>query len=78
MSSPICVSDTFHFSHYYWNEESVLGDSESEEDSPELLRPHPVPADTIRLKFYSQVMGDGECQIVCMNVCVCVVCVFSR
>ena len=66
MSSPttaICVSDTFHFSHYYWRSwdlsEAANGDDSSGEET-EVYKPKEVKSDDIKLKFYSQVLDDGS------------------
>jgi len=53
-ASPICVSDTFHYSHYYWRE--IENDSSDDE---EIHKPEPVTKDCIQLKFYVQILGDG-------------------
>lgn len=62
-TDPICVSDTFHFSHYYWrswdlSEAANAEDSSGEET--EVYKPKEVKSDDIKLKFYSQVMDDGS------------------
>jgi len=53
---PICVSDSFHFSHYYWREHGVGSDGEhsDSESQTEAYKPKPVPKDKIKLKFYAQ------------------------
>lgn len=61
----ICVQDTFHFSHYYWRElEGANSKDESDDDSTTpAFKPKPVQRDTVKLKFYAQVMGDASEQI---------------
>ena len=62
-TDPICVSDTFHFSHYYWRSwdlsEAANADDSSGEET-EVYKPKEVKSDDIKLKFYSQVMDDGS------------------
>ena len=63
-TTPICVSDTFHFSHYYWrswdlSEQQPNSDDSSGEET-EVYKPKEVKSDDIKLKFYSQVMDDGS------------------
>lgn len=56
-TSPICVQDTFHFSHYYWREieNQNSADASSDDDSTTpTMKPKPVQKDTIKLKFYAQ------------------------
>ena len=68
-SDPICVSDTFHFSHYYWRSwenpgnasTSSSDDSSGDEADVVLYKPKQVQDEhDIKLKFYSQVMDDGS------------------
>lgn len=57
-SSPVCVADTFHFSHYYWRELAGTNSNDSSDDeSVTALKPKPVAKDTIKLKFYAQGMS---------------------
>jgi phosphoglycerate dehydrogenase-like enzyme/ribulose-5-phosphate 4-epimerase/fuculose-1-phosphate aldolase/SAM-dependent methyltransferase len=69
MSDPIMVSDTFHFSHYYWSTGDLSGaantsgnaDGDSSgEESEMIYQPKEVKSDDIKLKFYAQVMDDGS------------------
>jgi|UPI000581A65D phosphoglycerate dehydrogenase-like enzyme/ribulose-5-phosphate 4-epimerase/fuculose-1-phosphate aldolase/SAM-dependent methyltransferase len=76
MSSPICVTDQFHFSHYYWRswdlssganpeEQEPQDGSDSEDDPglpapPQLYKPQPAVPEDIRLKFYNAILDDGS------------------
>ena len=63
MTSPICVSDSFHFSHYYWKDSGYQSDDSSvtyENCDNEVYKPTPIDRERIDLKFYSQVLGDGK------------------
>ena len=55
-TSPICVQDTFHFSHYYWREieGTNSNDSSDDESTTPTFKPKPVQKDSIKLKFYAQ------------------------
>lgn len=57
MPRSICVSDNFHFSHYYWKGTIVDNDSDSGEEIA-FMTPKPVKAEDIKLKFYSKVLED--------------------
>lgn len=50
---PIVVSDTFHFSHYYWREHATGLDDSDTESQTEAYKPIPAPQDKIKLKFYA-------------------------
>ena len=56
-TSPIAVSDNFHFSHYYWRSWDLT--TEALEDGFDLIiRPKPIKSEDIKLKFYNNVMED--------------------
>ena len=61
-SSPIAVSDNFHFSHYYWKSWDLSTEDQSEAESSDtegdILTPNPVKHEDIKLKFYNSVLGD--------------------
>ena len=63
-TTPICVSDTFHFSHYYWrnHDDAEENPNSSSDEETEVVyhKPKEVKSDDIKLKFYSQVMDDGS------------------
>ncbi|CAB9503868.1 Glyoxylate/hydroxypyruvate reductase B [Seminavis robusta] len=64
--SPVAVADSFHFSHYYWREIEQTGSQESSDDensTAPAFKPKPVASNSIKLKFYAQVMGDASEQI---------------
>lgn len=65
-AAPVAVADPFHFSHYYWREiQGSKSDDSSDDESTtsSVMKPRPVTKDAVKLKFYSQVMGDSSEQI---------------
>lgn len=63
MTSPVCVLDSFHFSHYYWSDAAYKFDDEVEAEiacEDDTNKTSPVKKDRINLKFYANVLGDGE------------------
>lgn len=63
-SSPIAVSDSFHFSHYNWKSWDLSTGEQSEAEysdtEGEILTPNPVKHEDIKLKFYNSVLGDDS------------------
>ena len=68
-TSPICVQDTFHFSHYYWREIEGQNSNEASDDdsTTPTMKPKPVQKDTIKLKFYAQGTFDDVSYVVVVH-----------